>query len=114
MIVRTSMAKKLKVTQIKSSIGAQKAKHVSVLQSLGLRKNYRTIYKNDNPQIRGMLRKVSHLVRWEEIDEKSIPSEEKGSSGLTPAGKSGTKKKAAAAGGSGTGKGKKGKGTKES
>ena len=68
------MAKKLKVTQIRSSIGSQEKKHKRVMESLGFRRNYRTIYKNDSPQIRGMLKKVQHLVKWEEIAEKDIPA----------------------------------------
>lgn len=92
------MAKKLKITQIKSRIGSQSAKHVKSLDSLGLRKNYRTVYKNDTPQIRGMITKVAHLVEWEEIDEKDIPAKKECSSGLTlvkkgkAAGKSSEKK----------------------
>lgn len=77
------MAKKLKVTQTKSIIGSQQAKHKVVMESLGFRKNQRTLYKNDNPQIRGMLHKVRHLVTWEEIDEKDIPSAVSGSAGFT-------------------------------
>jgi len=77
------MAKKLKVTQVRSKIGSQEKKHKRTVQALGLRKNYRTIYKSDSPEIKGMLRKISHLVKWEEIDEKDIPEIQKSSSGLT-------------------------------
>ncbi len=77
------MAKKLKITQIKSIIGSQEKKHKRTMQALGLRRNYRTIYKNDSPEIQGMLKKVSHLVRWEEIDEKNLPEIRKSSAGLT-------------------------------
>jgi large subunit ribosomal protein L30 len=69
----TPMAKKLKITQVRSVIGSQEKKHKRVMTALGFRKNYRTLYKNDSPQIRGMLQKVLHLVEWEEIDEKDIP-----------------------------------------
>ncbi|MBN1164797.1 MAG: 50S ribosomal protein L30 [Candidatus Krumholzibacteriota bacterium] len=77
------MAKKLKVTQTRSIIGSQKEKHKVVMESLGFKKNHRTLYKNDNPQIRGMLGKVSHLVSWEEIDEKAIPAPAARSKGYT-------------------------------
>ena len=77
------MAKKLKMTQVRSIIGSQKKKHKVVMESLGFRKNYRTIYQNDSPQIRGMLAKVRHLVEWEEIAEKDIPAVEAGSAGYT-------------------------------
>jgi large subunit ribosomal protein L30 len=77
------MAKKLKVTQVRSVIHTQRDKHKVVMQSLGFRKNQSTLYKNDTPQIRGMLEKVSHLVEWEKIDEKDIPTGERRSAGFT-------------------------------
>ncbi|MBN2071525.1 MAG: 50S ribosomal protein L30 [Candidatus Krumholzibacteriota bacterium] len=76
------MAKKLKITQVRSIIGSQEKKHKVVMESLGFRRNYRTIYKNDSPQIRGMLAKVRHLVVTEEIDEKDIPVKATGSAGF--------------------------------
>lgn len=77
------MAKKLKVTQVRSIIGSQQEKHKVVMQSLGFRRNQGTIYKNDNPQIKGMLQKVRHLVTWEEIDEKDIPAAAEKNAGFT-------------------------------
>jgi large subunit ribosomal protein L30 len=77
------MAKKLKLTQVRSVIGSQEKKHKRVMTALGFRKNYRTLYKNDTPEVRGMLRKVSHLVACEEIDEKDIPAPSKGASTFT-------------------------------
>ena len=77
------MAKKLKITQVRSVIGSQQKKHKVVMESLGFRKNYRTLYKNDSPQIRGMLAKVKHLVEFEEIANKDIPADEAGSAGYT-------------------------------
>ena len=68
------MAKKLKITQVRSIIHSQEKKHKRVMTSLGFTKNYATLYKNDNPQIRGMLAKVRHLVEVEEIDEKDVPT----------------------------------------
>ena len=63
----------LKITQVRSLIGSQQAKHKVVMESLGFKRNQQTLYKNDTPQIRGMIRKVRHLVEWEEIEEKAIP-----------------------------------------
>jgi large subunit ribosomal protein L30 len=77
------MAKKLKVTQVRSIIGSQEKKHKRVMASLGFTKNYATLYKNDNPQIRGMLAKVRHLVEVEEIDEKDVPAAEVRTKGYT-------------------------------
>ncbi|MCX7797980.1 MAG: 50S ribosomal protein L30 [Melioribacter sp.] len=62
------MAKKLKITQIKSIIDRPKPQKLTI-KALGLgRPNYQVIH-NDTPQIRGMIRKVSHLVKVEEIEE---------------------------------------------
>lgn len=77
------MAKKLKITQVRSIVGSQREKHRKQMQSLGFTKNYRTLYKNDTPQIRGMMHKVRHLIEWEEIDEKDIPSIPGGRGGFT-------------------------------
>ncbi len=77
------MATKLKITQVRSIIGSQKDKHKVVMESLGFRRNYGTLYKNDSPQIRGMLNKVRHLVTWEEINEKDVPEKKVGSAGFT-------------------------------
>ncbi len=62
------MAKKLKITQIRSIIDRPKDQKRTI-EALGLgRPNYVTI-KNDTPQIRGMIIKVQHLVKFEEIEE---------------------------------------------
>lgn len=76
------MTKKLKITQVKSRIGSQR-RHKETMEALGIHKNYTTVYRNDNPAVRGMLNRVSHLVRWEEIDEKDIPEKAGISSGVT-------------------------------
>jgi large subunit ribosomal protein L30 len=55
----------LKVTQRKSRNGADK-RQLDTLRSLGLRRIGHTVEVNDNPQTRGMLHKVRHLV---EVDE---------------------------------------------
>lgn len=60
--------KKIKITQIYSSIDTLE-KHKRTIKALGLgRPNY-SIIKNDTPQIRGMIEKVKHLVKVEEIKE---------------------------------------------
>ncbi len=64
------MAKKkkmLKITQVRSLID-QKPAHRKTIEALGLRRIRHTVVKADTPQIRGMVRKVSHLVTVEEID----------------------------------------------
>ena len=75
--------KMLKITQTRSLIGSQREKHRAVMKSLGFRKNQQTIYKNDNPQIRGMIQKVRHLLVWEEINATDIPAPVERSAGFT-------------------------------
>jgi large subunit ribosomal protein L30 len=58
---------KLKVTQIKSVIGRPQP-HRLVIESLGLRHHQMTVIHDDSPAIRGMLHKVRHLVRVEEVE----------------------------------------------
>jgi len=58
--------KKIKITQTKSII-EQLENAKRTIKALGLgRPNY-TVVKKDTPQIRGMIRKVRHLVRVEEV-----------------------------------------------
>jgi len=79
----TQKKKMLKITQTKSLIGSQREKHRTVMKSLGFRKNQQTLYKNDNPQIRGMIQKVRHLIEWEEINATDIPAPPERSAGFT-------------------------------
>lgn len=58
---------KFKVTQIKSTID-RKEPQKRTIKALGLGKIRRTVIHNDTPQIRGMIRAVSHLIEVEEID----------------------------------------------
>ncbi len=55
----------LKVTQRKSKNGSDKSQ-VDTLRSLGLRRIGHSVEVIDNPQIRGMLHKVRHLVEVNE------------------------------------------------
>jgi len=56
---------KLKVTQIRSVIHRPKDQKATV-RRLGLHRLGDTVVKDDRPEIRGMIAKVSHLVRVEE------------------------------------------------
>ncbi|MBD1372345.1 50S ribosomal protein L30 [Hazenella sp. IB182357] len=62
------MAKKLAITFTGSMIGRPETQRVT-LRTLGLRKREQTVTHNDNPAIRGMVKKVSHLVEVKEINE---------------------------------------------
>jgi large subunit ribosomal protein L30 len=55
----------IKVVQVKSAIGT-KPKHRGTLRALGLGRIGATNTLPDRPEIRGMLRRVPHLVRVEE------------------------------------------------
>jgi len=60
------MAKKtIKVTQIASPIGKPKIQRATLI-GLGLNKINRTSELEDTPAVRGMIKKVSHLVKVEE------------------------------------------------
>ena len=60
------MADKLKITLVKSPIGAI-PKQRATIEALGLRKMNKTVEMPDNDAIRGMIQKVRHLVKVEEI-----------------------------------------------
>ena len=57
---------KLKITQIKSRIGSS-ALQKKNLDALGLRKSNQTVEHDDSAIILGMVEKVKHLVRIEEV-----------------------------------------------
>ena len=59
------MADTLRITQFKSSNGANK-KQRDTLRTLGLGKIGRTSEKPDNPALRGAIHSVQHLVKVEE------------------------------------------------
>jgi large subunit ribosomal protein L30 len=59
-----SIDKKVKITLVKSGI-ARPGKHKVVLIGLGLKKLNHSVIRLDTPQIRGMITKVSHLVKVE-------------------------------------------------
>ena len=58
---------KLKIKQHRSAIG-RSAKQQSTIVALGIKKMEQEVIHEDTPQIRGMIRKVVHLVEVEEID----------------------------------------------
>lgn len=61
------MANKIKITQIKSIIG-QKWNQKLTIKALGLHRIRHAVVHNDTKQIRGMINKVSHLVKVEEAE----------------------------------------------
>ena len=56
----------LKITQVRSAIGRERSQG-KTLVALGIRKHQTSVVQNDSPQIRGMIYKVRHLVKVEEV-----------------------------------------------
>ena len=59
---------KLKITQTKSTIACLKDQ-IATIEALGLHRIGQTVVKEDTPAIRGMIFKVKHMVKVEEIEE---------------------------------------------
>ena len=60
------MSDKLKITQIRSTIGRVR-KQKDTIRALGIRKLYQSVVQKDTPQIRGMIEKVKHLLEVKKI-----------------------------------------------
>ena len=60
------MADKLKITLVKSTIGAI-PKHRATLEALGLKKLNKSVELPNNAATKGMIAQVRHLVKVEEI-----------------------------------------------
>jgi large subunit ribosomal protein L30 len=58
---------RLKITQTRSGIG-NKENQRQTLRSLGLKRVHDVVVKEDRPEIRGMVKTVTHLVSVEEVD----------------------------------------------
>lgn len=61
------MAINLKITQVKSGIGRPETQRLT-LAGLGLRGPHKSVVRKDTESLRGMIRKVSHLVTVESAD----------------------------------------------
>jgi len=59
-------AKKIKVTLVKSTIGVGR-RHQACVRGLGLRRIRHTVEVQDTPENRGMIHKVSYMVKCEDI-----------------------------------------------
>lgn len=60
--------RKLRITQVRSAIGRLEVQK-RTLEALGLKRLHCPVTHQDNPQIRGMINRVSHLLKVEEVDE---------------------------------------------
>jgi len=61
----TAQGKRVRVTQVRSQIGFDRRQRAT-LRGLGIRRMHQTVELEDTPQVRGMIRKVVHLVKVEE------------------------------------------------
>jgi len=57
---------KLKITQVRSAIGRE-ASQKRTIAALGIKRLNGSVVKEDKPEIRGMITKVVHLVKVEEV-----------------------------------------------
>ena len=62
---KKAAGKALRVTLVKSPIGYKKDQKATV-RALGLSRMNQTVEHNDSPAVRGMLNKISHLIKVEE------------------------------------------------
>ena len=62
---KTKSGKALRVTLVKSPLGYAKDQKATA-RALGLRRVNQTVEHNDSPAVRGMLTKISHLIKVEE------------------------------------------------
>jgi large subunit ribosomal protein L30 len=61
----TGQERRLRVTQVRSQIGFDRRQRAT-LRGLGIRRMQQTVELEDTPQVRGMIRKVVHLLKVEE------------------------------------------------
>jgi len=61
--------KQLKIKLVRSVIGRPQ-KQREVVKGLGLRKINSEVIREDRPEIRGMIRKIPHLIKVEELEKK--------------------------------------------
>lgn len=69
MAKKTPVVKTLRITLVKSAIGYSE-KHKKTVRALGLHRISQTVEQVDSSVLRGMLRKVNHLVKVEEQESK--------------------------------------------
>lgn len=62
------MDKKLKVTLKRSTVRRPHVQKLTV-RALGFHRLHETRVFPDNPAVRGMINRVSHLLQWEEVQE---------------------------------------------
>ena len=66
----TAPERRLRLTQVKSGIGYHYSQK-ETLRSLGLRRLHQSVEVVETPSVRGMVQKISHLLRVEEVTDAS-------------------------------------------
>ena len=61
------MMTQLKIRQVRSSVGGKQYQR-ETLRTLGLKRIGDSSTREDRPEVRGMIKKVAHLVAGEEVD----------------------------------------------
>jgi large subunit ribosomal protein L30 len=61
-----SNAKTVRITLVRSPLGYSQ-RHKATVRALGLRRLHQSVEQADTPQLRGMVAKVAHLVKVEEL-----------------------------------------------
>ncbi|MGQ9674900.1 MAG: 50S ribosomal protein L30 [Chloroflexota bacterium] len=68
---------RLRITWTKSTIGYSKRQRATI-EALGLHRLNQTVELPDNPSTRGMISKVAHLVRVENVENSESMNEQQG------------------------------------
>lgn len=68
---------RLRITWTKSTIGYSKRQRATI-EALGLHRLNQTVELPDNPSTRGMISKVAHLVRVENVENSESKNEQQG------------------------------------
>lgn len=63
---KTETGKRLRITQVRSAIGLP-ADQKATVRALGIKRMHHTVEQADTPAVRGMIFKVRHLVKVEEL-----------------------------------------------
>jgi large subunit ribosomal protein L30 len=66
MTTNAKSGKKLRVTLLKSPFGTGRV-HMACVRGLGLRRRHHSVEVEDTPAVRGMINKVSYMLKCEEI-----------------------------------------------
>jgi len=65
-MAKVGTGKKLRLTLLKSPFGTGK-RHMATVRGLGLRHRHHTVEIADSPEVRGMIRSVGYMLKFEEV-----------------------------------------------